>query len=281
MNDKSLYKTEAGRAAVLNHYDLLLAQCSVPYEELKILTRYGQTYIIASGDKSLPPLILLHGSGSNSSMWLGDMAQYSKHYRVFAVDIPGDAGKSEEKRYSLKSSAYSEWIDDILSSLQLQKSSFIGISLGAWMVIHFAVNHSAKVDKIVLISPSGIGSEKTSFMFKAMPLLLLSEKGRDIVTRLVNGNQSIPEQAAKNVKLIARHFHFRKEPVPIFTDYELRRLTMPVMFIAGEKDVMLHSKKSEERLTRLLPDAKVNLLPDAGHVLLHLTSRILPFLLSQ
>jgi pimeloyl-ACP methyl ester carboxylesterase len=129
-------------AAILSSYNQLLAKCSVPYEELIIDTRYGKTYIIASGEKSLPPLILLHGSGSNSSMWIGDIAKYSKHYRVYAVDIPGDPGKSEEKQYSLKSPAYSEWMDDILRSLQLQKASFIGISLGAWMAINFAVKHA-------------------------------------------------------------------------------------------------------------------------------------------
>ncbi|UNK17223.1 alpha/beta hydrolase [Paenibacillus sp. N3/727] len=282
MNDKSsLFKTEDGKAAFLNSYNQLLAKCSVPYEELNMNTRYGKTYIVACGDKSLPPLILLHGSGSNSSMWIGDIANYSKNYRVFAVDIPGDPGKSEEKQYSLKSSAYSEWMDDVLRSLQLQKASFIGISLGAWMIINFAVKHPAKVDKIVLISPSGIGPQKISFMLKAIPLMLLGEKGRDMVTRLVNGNQSIPEEALKNQKLISRHYKFRTESVPIFTDSELSRLTMPVMLIAGEKDVMLHSKKSVERLSRLLPDANVNLLPDYGHVLINLTHSILPFLLAD
>lgn len=84
-----------------------------------------------------------------------------------------------------------------------------------------------------------------------------------------------------NSKIIARHFRFRNEVVPIFTDHELSRLTMPVMFIAGEKDVMLDSRKSAERLSRLLPDANVNLLPDAGHVIINLTASILPFLLKR
>ncbi|MEK8126707.1 alpha/beta hydrolase [Paenibacillus filicis] len=279
MNNTGIFKSEDGKATVLNSYSQLLARCTVPYEEIHVKTRYGMTYIIASGDPSLPPLILLHGSGSNSSMWVGDMAKYAQHYRVFAVDIPGDPGKSEEKQYALNSPAYTEWMEDVLHSLQLQQASFVGISLGAWMIINFAVKHLAKVEKMVLISPSGIGPQKISFIFKVIPLMLLGEKGKDKVTRLVNGNQSVPEEALKHLKLISSHYKFRSGPVPVFTDSELSGLTMPILLIAGEQDVMLHSKKSADRLSRLAPHAQINLIPDQGHVLIHLTHRILPFLL--
>jgi len=278
MNHKSLFKSEVGKDAILDNYNQLLAKCSVPYEELFLDTHYGKTYVITSGEPSLPPLILLHGSGSNSSMWIRDIERYSKHYRVFAVDIPGDPGKSEEKQYSLRGQAYSEWMDDVLHALQLDKASFIGISLGAWMAIHFAVKNPMKVEKIVLISASGIGPQKISFLFKAMPLLLLGEKGREKVSRLVYGNQTIPKEASDNVKIIARHFYFRNESVPIFTDSELSSLTMPILLIAGEKDVMLDSRKTIDRLSSLLPDANVKLLPDHGHVIINQTTHILPFL---
>jgi len=278
---QSLYKSEAGKTAILNQYQVLLGKSTVPYEEFYLDTRYGKTYVIASGDASLPPLILLHGSGSNLTMWVGDMAHYAKSHRVFAVDIPGDPGKSEDQRHALKSPAYGEWMDDVLRELQLEKASFVGISLGAWMAVNFAVKHPRKVDKLVIMSPSGIGPQRISLLFKVVPYLLLGEKGRDKVTRLVNGNQSIPEAAMKNLKLIAQHFRFRSEPVPVFTDDELKRITASILLIAGEKDVMLHSKKTAERLSKLQPQANIQLLPDAGHVLINQSPVILPFLLGD
>lgn len=148
------------------------------------------------------------------------------------------------------------------------------------MAINFATKHSEKVDKIVLISPSGIGSQKISFMFKAIPFMLLGDKGIDKVARMVIGNQPVPEEVVKYIKLINSNFNMRTEPIPIFTDNELRQLIMPVMMIAGERDVMIHSKKSVEILSRLLPVANIKLIPNYGHVLLNLTDSILPFLLS-
>lgn len=281
MNQQSLYKTEAGKAAVLDIYHQLLAKLTVPYEEVYLNTRYGRTHVIASGAASSPPLILLHGSGSNATMWVGDIAHYSTSYRVYAVDIPGDPGKSEDIRHSLKSPAYSEWMDDVLRALQLEKATLIGISLGAWMAVQYAVRHPGKVEKLVLISPSGIGPQRMSFLFKALPFLLMGEKGRDQLSRLVNGIAELPEQSLQHSKIIARHFVFRSEKVPIFTDQELSRLSMPVLFIAGEKDVMLDSRKSAKRLAALLPQASIHLLPGEGHVLIRQTPRILPFLRNE
>jgi len=281
MSYKPVFKSEKGKADVLAAYDSILMRWPIPYEVLNISTRYGRTHIIACGDKSLPPLFLLHGTGSNSAMWMGDAAQYSNYYRVYTIDIPGEPGKSEERQYPLKGSSYCEWMEDVHNTLQNEKVSLVGISLGAWAAVSFSVRHPEKVEKLVLLCPSGIGPQKASFMLKAIPLMLLGEIGIDRITRLVNGNQIIPEEAVQYCKLIARSFNLRTEPVPIFSDDELKRLTMPVLLYAGEKDVLLDSKKTVERMTKLLPDALINLLPDAGHVLINLQDNILSFLISN
>jgi pimeloyl-ACP methyl ester carboxylesterase len=109
MHYRKAFKSEEGRAAVLKVYDSLLEKWPVAYETVYVSTKYGQTHIIASGEKSLPPLILLHGTSSNSAMWLGDILRYSEYYRVYAIDIPGEPGKSEKRQYSCNSPAYREY----------------------------------------------------------------------------------------------------------------------------------------------------------------------------
>ncbi|MEZ4582230.1 MAG: hypothetical protein R3A10_11470 [Caldilineaceae bacterium] len=44
--------------------------------------------------------MLLHGSGSNSATWMGDAAAYAEQCQVYAVDIPGEPGKSAPDRFS-------------------------------------------------------------------------------------------------------------------------------------------------------------------------------------
>lgn len=69
----------------------------------------------------------------------------------------------------------------------------------------------------------------------------------------------------KYQKLIGKSFNYRRETIPLFSDNELKLLAMPTVLFVGAKDIMLHSAKSAKRLRDLLPHAKINILPEAGH----------------
>lgn len=278
MEAKLAFKSREGKDTVLKFYDSLLEQWPMPNEKIYLDTRYGSTFIIATGEKDAPPLILLHGSAMNSIMWLKDVQEYSRSYRVYAVDLPGEPGRSDEKQLPLETPAYAEWLDDVFGALGLEKASLIGISLGAWLAVKFSVSYPNKVDKLVLLCPAGIGPQKTSFAFKALAYMLLGEKGMDRLYAKVNGNKSIPEVMLKYQKLIGKSFNYRRETIPLFSDSELKRLSMPTILFVGGKDVMFHSEKTAKRLGDLLPHANINVLPEAGHTLINLTDRISAFL---
>lgn len=265
MEMSKVFKTNEGKNHVIKSYDKFLERFALSYEKFYVNTRYGKTFIIASGEKSNPPLILLHGSGMNSVMWLRDIKEYSKTYRVYAIDILGEPGKSDENRPSLSGSYYVEWLKDVLDDLAVKRVNIIGISLGAWLAIKFSVNYPEMVSKLVLLCPSGVGPQKKSFIFKAIVHGILGEKGIDKLYYKVNGNKPVPEEMLKYQKLIGKNFKYRKETIPIFSDNELKLLTMPIVLFAGAKDIMLHSHKTAKRLGSLLPHAEINILPEGGH----------------
>lgn len=59
---KSLFKSEQGKQDILRLYDEKLKELGVEYEYLRVSTSFGATSIIATGDSSKPPIILVHGS---------------------------------------------------------------------------------------------------------------------------------------------------------------------------------------------------------------------------
>ncbi|RJE48603.1 MULTISPECIES: alpha/beta hydrolase [unclassified Dehalobacter] len=281
MKNGMAFRTPEGRKEVLRMYDALLEQWSAQYETIHLTTRYGKTFVLAGGDPNAPPLILLHGSGMNSVMWLGDMPTYTKHFRVYAVDIPGEPGKSAEEQLPFDSSAYAEWLDDVLKALAIDKANIIGISLGAWLAIKYAVFRPEKVEKLVLLCPSGVGPQKGSFLFTAMFYMCFGDRGLKKLFYKVNGNQPIPDIVLDYQLLIGKSFNFRREMIPIFSDQELKSLTMPVILFAGGKDIMLHSAKTARRMETLVPQGKINILPEAGHTLTNLTTEIYDFLIQE
>ena len=280
MEIKTAFKSQDGRVKVLKAYDEIIERWPLPNEEIYIDTRYGKTFIIASGRKEAPPLILLHGSAMNSVMWMGDVPEYAKSYRVYAVDIPGEPGRSEGKQLPFEGVDFAEWLNDVYIALAIDKASLVGISLGAWLAAKFSIYYPDKVEKLVLLCPAGIGKQRISFLFKAVFHSALGEKGMDSLIRKVNGSQPIPDEMLEYQKLIGDNFNYRREVIPLFSDIELKRLIMPVILFVGKKDIMFHSGMTAKRLGSIVPHANINLLPEAGHVLINLTSEIKEFLAS-
>ena len=272
------FRTQTGKKAVLDYYDTLLQNISVPYEEINTNTRYGNTSIIAAGDKQKSPLILLHGSSMNATMWIGDINNFSEEFRVYAPDMPGEPGKSSEEQLPFESMAYVDWLHDVLKGLEITNTAVLGISLGAWLAAKFSMAYPEIVSKLILLCPAGIGSQNHEFKNIAMSLLSKGEEGVNELFAQINGGAKIPDIILNYQKLIAVAFHSRQEIIPLFSDEDLKKLTMPSLLMVGEKDIMLNSIETAERYQANVPGAKIKILPDASHSLTGLTADISDFL---
>ena len=90
----AIYKSAAGEARVRELYAQALARWPVAHEARRLATSQGETFVMVSGPAGAPALVLLHGSGTNTAMWMGDVAAWAEHFRVHAVDIVGEPGFS-------------------------------------------------------------------------------------------------------------------------------------------------------------------------------------------
>ena len=131
IDDTAVFKTPEGRHHILKQYDRLLLSVEFTYKEPYIETHYGSTYVLESGTPDQPPLFLFHGSSSNSAAWFGNIASLNRFFRVFSVDLIGDAGHSAETRLNMKSVAYARWIAYLFNGTGIEKALIMGNSLGA------------------------------------------------------------------------------------------------------------------------------------------------------
>ncbi|QGY42249.1 alpha/beta fold hydrolase [Maribellus comscasis] len=278
MAKNSVFKTETGRKEILNYYDRILNRWPQDCNKQFIKTRYGFTFVIECGEKSKPPLILLHGAGSNSAMWSADVVEYSKKYRVFAIDIIGECGKSAENRPDFKSSHYSNWLLDIFRAFQLENASLAGCSLGGWIVIKFATRHPEKVRQLALIATSGITQIKPSLIFWLLVTSVSGKWGFNKMNKIVYNDINPDEQTLQFTKLVKQHFIPRTDALPLFTNNELQRITTPVFFLGGENDCFFNSEKTANRLKTNIGQAECKTLENTGHVITVSVNYILNFL---
>lgn len=259
-------------------YDRALENWPVPCEAQTIRTRHGHTHVIACGPKNAPPLVMLHGAGTNSAIWGPDVAVYSRDFRIYAIDLLGEAGKSSPNRPSWEGPAYAEWLEDVFDALRIERAALLGISQGGWTALKFAVSHPERVAKLVLMCPGGITPDRLSFLFKAIGLSMLGPWGVRRMVRTLYGSLPAPEGVEDIFTTMMGSFKARTGILPIFTDDALRRLTMPSLLIGGTEDALRDNMAIAARLRALLPCLDVSLIPKAGHALPDTTGIVLPFL---
>jgi pimeloyl-ACP methyl ester carboxylesterase len=280
---KSIYKSAEGERAIRERYIEMLKHWPVPNRQLRVPTREGETFVVASGPESAPPLVLLHGGMANSAMWMGDVAAWAAHFRVYAVDLIGEAGLSAPSRPRLQSEAHAFWLDDVMRELGLSSASLVGVSLGGWLALDYATRRPLRVDSLSVICPAGVGRQRISIVFKTIPLRFMGRWGSRKASELVLGKgPANPSPALRYfmsfVALIHRNFRARVVKLPVFSDSALRRLNMPVMAIVGGQDVLFDSAETRRRLEANVPGVEIRFYPEAGHLIPGQTAATLDFL---
>lgn len=188
------------------------------------------------------PMVLLHGNGEDSSYFVHQIAHFSKSYRVMAIDTRGHGQSPRgEKPFAIKQ--FAEDLKDFLDAINIAKAIILGFSDGGNIALEFALQYPERVEKLILnganLFPSGV---KAKYQW---PI----EVGYRI-TKLFS-NKS--EKAKKNTEMLGLMVN-----EPHIEPTELARLTMPMLVIAGTKDMI---KESHTRLIyKSLPNAQLAII---------------------
>jgi pimeloyl-ACP methyl ester carboxylesterase len=282
---ESLYRNQDGKEGAMGMYDKALSALPPSYNKIMIPTRYGQTFCLAAEDRNKPPLILLHGQCLNSANWIwGGMIieEFRKYFSVYAIDILGEPGKSDPTRISFKGPEYADWLLDVLNYLKIEKVNMVGASYGGWFALKFGITYPERINKLVLASPGGITGVKMSYIFKCIQFGFQADEGIHKTIRLLYEPQTVPPEVDAFLINIFKSFKIRTSPAPTFSDRQLKKLNMPILYLGGALDAIFPVQKAAKRLRSILPNAIVKLLPNANHALTpDIQSEIVPFLLQR
>ncbi|WP_017586419.1 alpha/beta fold hydrolase [Nocardiopsis ganjiahuensis] len=275
----AIYRTEAAGQRLREQYRQGLAQAPVPTGQLHLPTREGETFVLACGPEQAPPLVLLHGSGANSSTWFADLPAWSEHFRVYAVDLVGEPGLSAPSRPDLSTEAGALWLDDVFEGLGLERAAVAGMSLGGWTALDYAIRRPDRVTRLALGCPAGLGTQRRWRILGAGLLTLFGRRARERSVRFLVGlGPSEGTALLDGIMEVFAEFRPRTETLPVFPDAALRSLPMPVLVTVGERDQMFDSAQTARRVRECVPNARVRVLPGVGHALTSQTGPVLEFL---
>jgi pimeloyl-ACP methyl ester carboxylesterase len=277
MTHTSAFKTPEGEAAFLAAYDAAMKLWPVPYEEIEIPAQFGMTHVVASGPKDAPPLVLLHGYFATLTMWSTNVADFSKDYRVYAIDVMGQPGKSTpDPDEPIRDAAdFGAWLSATLDGLNLDRISLVGMSYGGWLALNLALTAPERIRKLVLLSPAA-SFQPLVRQFSVRGMLMGFFPTRFTVNSCFGwmGFKATPGDTDARlvldlVYLGLKHFRLPQETMRImpnvFSDDELRALRVPVLLLIGENEVIYDAAEALARARTLLPNFEGELVPRCNH----------------
>jgi pimeloyl-ACP methyl ester carboxylesterase len=243
----------------------------VESESRYIETSYGNTFIRISGPENASPLVLLHGKSGNSLSWSGNIEKYSKNFRTYAIDTIDDYGLSIYTA-SLKSGYdYAKWLDQVFTGLGLKNNiNLLGISYGGWLASQYAVNYQNRLRKIVLAAPaSTVLPLRTQYYIRSVLILLPFRYFKDSFFSWLDPTLKNSD-FKEGIDLIETSIKCYKPKYSmvrptVLNDEELKSIKCSALFLFGEYEMIYSPNKAIDRLERIAPHIKKEIIPDVGH----------------
>jgi 2-hydroxy-6-oxonona-2,4-dienedioate hydrolase len=228
-----------------------------------------RTRFIEAGSPETPALIFLHGTAGSWENFALNIAAHAEHFHCFAFDMIG-AGLTDKPNYDYETPHYVKHLYDFMGAVKVERASLIGLSLGARVGSRFAIDHSQRVDKLILLSatayfPAQEIQKSISASRSAAAQNPTWDNVRDILKDLVHDEASLMDDLIALRLAIYRRPEMKKamshilallDP-PVYNrnripDDDWRRLTAPTMIVASvdHNDVFLETSRVIAKLIR-------------------------------
>ncbi len=237
---------------------------------------YHKTYI---HDTSEEWVTFIHGAGGSSSIWFKQIKAFKENFNVLLIDLRGH-GKSQEmfERYFTNEYNFqniSMDIIEVLDHLKIEKTHFVGISLGTILmrticdiapervkslVMGGAVTRMNVRSKILV----GVGNATKKFipymwLYKLFAWIIMPRK-RNAESRILFANQAKKLCQSEFI----RWFNLTYKLNPLLRYFNENDTKLPTLYLMGDEDYMFLPQVMN--LVKIHTTSSLQIIPDSGHV---------------
>ena len=234
------------------------------------------TYLI---DNTKPWVTFVHGAGGSSSIWFKQIRDFKKEFNVLLLDLRGHGNSKPKFKDSFKDDytfdSISNDIIEVLDHEKIEKSHFIGISLGTIIIRNIAEKYPERVNKVILggaIMKLNIRSRflmKVGVAFKSIvPYMLLYKLFAFIIMPRKNHKASrllfVNEAKKLYQKEFIRWFKLASEINPLLKFFREKDTHIPSLYVMGAQDHLF--LPSIKKIVEQQKNALLHIIKDCGHV---------------
>lgn len=229
------------------------------------------------------PIVLLHGTSASLHTWDGWAEALKGQRRVIRMDLPGFGltGPMPDDNYQL--TRYVEFVVALMDQLGVQQAVVAGNSFGGGLAWKLAVDHPARVSKLVLVDASGYPFDPKSVPigFKVAQIPWLRPVMENVLPR------SMIESSVRNVygdpsritsELIDRYFEltlragnrhalgerFRQSPGGQYAE-QIPSVKQPTLILWGGQDRLIPPDNADH-FQRDIAGSRLVVFDALGHV---------------
>ncbi|MFE9454163.1 alpha/beta fold hydrolase [Streptomyces sp. NPDC006739] len=271
--DVGRYVSDAWRDRYLATCDALFALGAPASWEQDVTTSYGTTHVYRydpedPAARARTPVVLVHGAGSCSAMWYPNTAALSAERPVYALDTPGDPGRSVQRAPLHEPEDGARWLDETLAGLGLDQVHLVGSSYGGWLALNQAYRAPHRLASVTLLDPGGLEKVGLRFFVWIFVSLFATFAPKPLRPRLASWLEQpvlvVPELRAM-VHAGVRAYRIRRPAPKPLTDAELGSIRVPLYLVLGRRSLLLHPDRQAERVPRLIPGARAEIISSTGH----------------
>nr|WP_307835171.1 alpha/beta fold hydrolase [Streptomyces adelaidensis] len=271
--DVGRYASDALRDDHFAACDAVYALGATALAEQDVDTSFGTTHVYRYGPaspaaRSRTPIVLVHGAGSCSAMWYPNTPDLSAERPVYALDTPGDPGRSVHRAPLHRPEDAARWLEETLDGLGLDRVHLVGASYGGWLALNQAHRAPGRLASVTLLDPGGLEKVGLRFFVWIFASLFATYAPKSMRPRLAAWLEQpvlvVPELRTM-IRTAVRAYRVRRPaPLPL-TDDELSTLRTPLYLALGKRSLLVHAQRQLERVPRLVPGARAEIFTSTGH----------------
>lgn len=235
-----------------------------------------QLYYEMHGPADAFPVVFVNGLLSDTTSWGFQVPAFAQHFRVLTYDCRGQ-GQSDKPLGPYSQALHAQDLLGLMDALDVCQAHIVGLSNGGTIAMQFALEHSERVARLVLVDTFGGVDALMAAKLKSW-LLALDAGGPllrfDVGTPWVWSQsfmQKHPEiLALLRDKVIQANGTAVRALIMGTMEYDIRArlhgIRAPTLVLVGEEDLLTPPWYARELATRI-PGAQLVIIPQTGHAL--------------